>query len=481
MRHPHNLSHEHKFSTDMGLLIPVGNVEVLPGDTFIHGTSIYMRVAPLVNPVMHNVTIRLHHWFVPNRLLWDEWEKFIVGKDTNDMPKVTIGADDDLLDHFGVPPATGKQMSALPVRAYNLVYNEHYRDQDLQSEVGLDQKTVLRCAWEKDYFTTARDVPQQGEEILIPFQPGTRAPVLGIGPDDGGVSSVAVDINQTDGTTVSGQGWHQQGSGKGLQYLEGDSGYPDIWADLSAAEGGGISTTDLKQSMALATFAEVRSWRGSRYVDYLRYLGVNPGDARLDRPEFLGGGSQQINFSEVLATAEGTETNVGDMYGHGIAGLRARRYRRKFNEHGWVLSLMSVRPKTVYMDGIHRKFQRYDPMDYWQKEMEVMPWQDVKMPEIHHAGDADTVFGYVPKHDEYRHETSYVSGSFRDGPELDWHMARKFDTPPTLNGSFITCDPTDRIYQDTVMPELLCNAQHSIRAKRLVQTNSSIGKVFGNY
>lgn len=250
----------------------------------------------------------------------------------------------------------------------------------------------------------------------------------------------------------------------------------NVYADLAAATGG-IDLDDLRRSLALRRFQEARMRFGSRYIDYLRFLGVNPTDGRLDRPEYLGGGKQSISFSEVLATAEGQNTQVGDMYGHGIAGLRSRRYRKMFEEHGIVLSLISVRPKSVYMNAVHRKFTRVDAMDYWQRELEVMPWQTMYQSEVHGDGDPTLPFGYVPRFEEYRFGTSYVSGSFRSGPEKDWHLGRDFETPPVLNSSFIECNPSDRIFGDTQMPEILVNAYNSIRARRLVRRTASLSGI----
>lgn len=212
---------------------------------------------------------------------------------------------------------------------------------------------------------------------------------------------------------------------------------------------------------------------GERYEDYLRFLGVNPKDGRLDRPEYLGGSKERLDFSEVLATAEGTSTEVGDLYGHGIGAMRTRRYKKMFEEHGWVMSLLHVRPRTQYLQAMPRKFTRSDVMDYWQKELEVLPWQEVKETEIYAPGSSDNVFGYVPKFEEYRHAFDYVSGSFRS-TEKDWHMARDITSAPTLNSSFVECTPTDRIYADTSMPELLVTSWNDLKAMRLVRKNTSL-------
>lgn len=474
-----DLSHEHKLSFDMGQLVPIAAEEVLPGDTFIGSTSLLARVAPLVNPVMHRVSIRVHHWYVPNRLLDDNWEDFITGKDDElTVPQFELTAESlPLADHMGIAPKVGLRVNDLYFRAYRLIYNEMYRDQDLQEPVEDDDYSIRRCAWEKDYFTTARPTPTLGDPINLGFSTG-EVPVIGIGREgtQDGEQQPSPPLRLFGGETgtfdVSGK-FGKETTQDSLWARFDEDGHPDIVADLSNATGG-IDLDELRQTLAMRRFQEARMRFGSRYIDYLRFLGVNPSDGRLDRPEYLGGGKQDISFSEVLATAEGGGTQVGDLYGHGIAGLRSRRYRKMFEEHGIVLSLISVRPKTVYMNAVHRKFTRADLYDYWQKEMEVQPWQVMYESEVHQDGDPTKIFGYVPKHEEYRFGTSYVSGSFRDGPEKDWHMAREFQQPPTLNASFIECDPTDRIYGDKNMPDMLVNAYNRIRARRLVRRSASL-------
>lgn len=462
-----NLSSEHKLSTDMGLLVPVCTEEVLPGDTFIHSSSALARVAPLVNPVMHRCDMRIHHFFVPNRLLWDGWEGFITGRDDTTVPTVdpVAGGSFDLTDHMGVDREYTGLVNCLPIRAYNMIWNEFYRDQDLQAERAEDAVTLARCCWEKDYLTVARPSPQQGDAQTIPLGAG-EGQLKGLYRGASGTPSegTITPIGDTAGGNIA---------AADAQFIYKHNATP-VTIDFSTASGG-IDINDLRRSMALQRFAEARAMFGERYIDYLRFLGVNPSDGRLSRPEYLGGGRQVINFSEVLATAEGATSEVGDMYGHGIVATRSRRYRKMFEEHGWVMSLLSVRPKTVYQDGVPRKFTRLDAMDYWQKELEVLPWQEVKTLEVHYQGNLTDVFGYAPRYEEYRASQSFVSGSFRKGTEEDWHFARSFASLPTLNGSFVECTPTDRVYSDTNMPELLINVRNSILAKRLVRGTAQLG------
>lgn len=472
-----DLSHEHKLSCDMGQLVPVACEEVLPGDTFNAETRLLARVAPLVNPVMHKVELRVHHWFVPNRLLWDQWEGFITGNDeTAIMPTVqaSSAAETEVLSHMGAYPDQSLVYNALPIRAYNKIWNEYYRDQDLHQERDQDELRIARICWEKDYFTIARPSPQQGDPQTIGLQ-FQDAPVYGIGNANQNPNSAIGGIAETgqSGFDMTYQHRVNADQANTIRVETDASGIPMIYADMSK-QGGSFDIDELRRALALQRFAEARARFGSRYEDYLRFLGVNPKDGRLDRPEFLGGGKQNINFSEVLSTAEGANTNVGDMFGHGIASMRSRRYRKMFEEHGWVLSLLSARPTTVYLESVPRKFTRSENMDYWQRELETLPWQEVKQSEVRFDGSPDTTFGYVPRFEEYRHGYSYVSGSFRDGPEIDWHMGRTFSSAPTLNSSFVECTPTDRIYGDTGMAELLVNAYNSIKAMRLVRKNASI-------
>lgn len=461
-RSQHDLSFIHSLSLDMGYLVPLGAIDVLPGDSMRVAASVLARVAPLAKPVMHPVEIRVHNWFVPNRILWDDWEDFIVGNEAGaTYPTITpaTAADTALYDHMGVEPVTGVPLDALPIRAYNRIWNEFYRDQDLAAVRTEDQLDLARIAWGKDYFTTARANPQQGAAVEVGFSTGL------------------VGLTAPSGT----------GSTTSFQYDSIPTGTPDtevtvagdaLYADLSNATGG-IDINDLRNSISLQRIAEAREFFGSRYVDYLRWYGVNPSDGRLDRPEYLGGGKQMISFSEVLATAEGTNTDVGDLYGHGIAGVRQRPLRKMFEEHGWMISVMSVRPKGIYQNGIPRRFLRDEPTDYWHRELELLPWQSVSELEIYGGGSAANVFGYTPRYDEYRETMSYVSGSFRGGTEEDWTLSREFASAPTLNESFITCTPSDRIYSDSTMPELLCTANMNIKARRLVASNARMSNRAG--
>lgn len=473
-RSRHNLSHYHMTTFDMGYLVPVSNLEIIMGDSVRQVSAAMMRVAPLAAPVMHPVDVRLHHWFVPYRTIWDDWDDFITGAAATTFPTLTYTtgvSDYTLLDRMGVPDATNT-INALPIRAYNKIYNEFYRDQDLISAVAEDDLALKRIAWEKDYFTAARLTPQQGSAVSIPFEAGLTAPVVA----KTGAATAALIRKASDDTLMPSTGLAARGTGSGELYNDGNTigAYLDpngtLEADLASATGGGIDINEFRLAMAMQRHQEARNRYGDRIQDYLAYHGIRPRDGRLDIPEYLGGGKSTVSFSEVLSTSDSGVRDVGDMTGHGIASVRTRPFGRFFAESGIMMTLMSVRPKTIYANALHRKWLRSDKWDYWQKEAEELGPQEVLVKEAYAShGNATDVFGYNGRHDDFRRHPSYVSGAFRDSTDDFWHMARKLTSSPTLNQSFVECSPTDRIYLDTSEPEVRVMTAHDIKAKRLVR------------
>lgn len=462
----------------MGKLIPVACIEALPGDTFQHSTSMLVRMSPMLAPVMHPVVVRLHHWFVPNRLIWDEWESFITGGSDGLGDGATYPAygaitpsAGDLLDYFGVPlraQAAGA-LSTFPCRAYNKIYNEFYRDQDLISEVAEDSVTTQNVAWEKDYFTSCRPWAQKGPAVTIPL--GTSANIHH-NAADGAAISVYSDVHG---------GYYK--SAVGSTYLEGVNAAgaeaDKLYADLTNATAADI--TDFRRAFALQRYQEARAQFGSRYTEYLRYLGITPSDARLQRPEYLGGGKQTVAFSEVLRTGDGgtpsASTPIGELNGHGIAAMRSNRYRYFCPEHGQILTLMSIRPRSMYTDGITRMWSRRTKEDFYQKELELIGQQEVYNREVYAKGDSSDadIFGYQDRYSEYRHEPSKISGEFRSTLDY-WHLGRKFSDTPTLNSDFTDCDPDKRIFAEQTANSCWIMVSHSIQARRMVG-KKTIGKI----
>lgn len=478
-RNKFSLSHYKLFSANMGSLIPCGLTEVLPGDTIQQATSALVRCSPLMAPVMHPVNVRVHHWFVPFRLLWDEWEDFITGGPEGDsipdFPVIetlasTGFAVGSLADYLGVPPAVAsREVSALPFRAYAMIYNEWYRDQDLVSPVamskasGMDTTTnlnLLNAAWEKDYFTTSRPWTQKGPDITIPF--GTRAPVAtDTDADVFNVVSVATPNKSDPRHSLSVTAANQPV----VLHNPNTNEKTGLYADLTNASA--VNINDLREAFALQRYEEARARYGSRYTEYLRYLGVRSSDARLQRPEYLGGGKQTIQFSEVLQTAEG-DAPVGELRGHGIGAVRSNRYRRFFEEHGYVLTLISIKPKTIYAQGLARTWNRRVKEEFFQKELQHIGQQEVLNKELYFPHTSpDDVFGYQDRYDEYRRTESSIAGEFRT--TLDhWHFARIFGSNPALNAAFVTSNPTKEPFADQVSHSLYIMASHSIQARRLV-------------
>lgn len=507
-----SLSHYRLFSGRMGYMMPIGITECLPGDTFQQATSVFLRCSPLVTPVMHPVHVTVHHWFIPTRLLWNKWEDFITGgpdgMDASIMPTIKAPASGgfavgSLADYMAIPSGVPNlEVCALPFRAYALLYNECYRDQDLEQELplslesGLDtttNTTLQRCDWARDYFTTARPWPQKGPAVSVPVnltaagEPTITGTVTGNGSPtftatgSGGTVTSSLKTLTTSGTykgtggdvgmDVTGDLGDRKGYNAPLSWanpalkvnLQFQSGNPEL---------GSVDINQLREAFALQRFEEHRALYGSRYVEYLRYLGVKSSDARLQRPEYLGGSRQTIQFSEVLQTAPGGEDPVGALKGHGIGAMRTNRYRRFFEEHGYVLTIMMVRPISVYMQGLSRMWNRRVKEDYYQRELQHIGQQEVLTKELYAGNEQgptadDVVFGYQNRYDEYRWHESYVSGEFRNILN-SWHMARDFANEPTLNADFINAVPTTRIFAAQQNDTLYCMANHSIQARRLM-------------
>lgn len=501
-RSKHNLSYTRLLTGNMGELLPLGATEVLPGDSVQHATSVLVRFSPLLTPVMHPVHVRVHHWFVPYRLLWangidDSWEAFITGGhdglDASTFPTITFNnaAIGTLADYLGVTPlvASDRATSALWFRAYAEIYNQWYADEDLNTQLTIDRTggadtttntTLQNVCWEKDYLTSARPWTQKGPAVTLPL--GTSATVKTNATALFTGTQSAVQFNETDGTLPSGdrlvstgaagadtgrlfESDHTAATPVGLGF------YPNnLYADLSTATA--ASVNDLREALAIQRYEEARARYGSRYTEYLRYLGVRSSDARLQRPEYLGGGRQTVSFSEVLQTGVTTSgtpsTGVGSMLGHGLGAVRSNRYRRFFEEHGVILTLLSVLPKTMYVNATSRHLLKTTKEDYWQKELQHIGQQPVSFAETYTAHSTPTAtFGYQDRYDEYRRNESTVHGDFRTTLNM-WHLGRIFASDTTLNAAFVTSNPATRIFQSAAADTIWVMAHHSMQARRLV-------------
>ena len=498
-----NLSHERKMAMNMGMLYPMLVQDVIPGDRFRVKSEIMMRLAPMLAPVMHRVNVYTHYFFVPNRLVWDEWEDFITGgKNGTAAPvspyiNVTPALVEDsyfevgsLADFMGLPSISytspvndPAQISALPFRAYQMVYNEYYRDQNLSDPVSfvttsgavgdpdaIKLLTLRKRAWEKDYFTSALPWAQRGPAVTMPIEGVVTSSDVEYKP----ISNV-LDVNG-DPIAVPGPLGHDSTE------LLANYGAGDIPAQLQNIDEisvPGVSTTinDLRRSFALQKFLEKMARGGARYVEQiLTHFGVRSSDARLQRPEYLGGGRQPVVMSEVLSTFQADEGNPqGYMAGHGISVGNTNGFKRYFEEHGWVIGIVSVIPKTAYQQGIPRMFTRQDKYDYFWPDFAHIGEQEIKYRELFYnveaaAGTQSGTFGYTPRYAEYKYANSTVHGSMRNNLAY-WHMGRIFSagTPPQLNESFVMSDPTSRIFAVENAPEqLYVQLYNNVRAKRLM-------------
>ena len=502
------LSHYRLFSAKMGYIYPIACYEVLPGDTFRQSTSLFLRLAPLVTPVMHPVHVKIHSWYVPFRLLWEDWEDFRTrgpeGTDASEVPYITapeggfpVGS---LADYLGIPTGIdGLTVNAFAFRAYNYIFNENYRDERVQDELpwvmtgGADTTTSTALApspWGRDYFTTASPTPQTGPEVTIPVnfgdagQPTITGTVTGNGSPTFKASYNNLNITSQLKTQATGGSYNGLGGRVGVTST-GDFGdrdpaptQPLSWDDPALkvslnyqpgeASIGSINIADWREAMAMQRFEETRSLWGARYNEFLMDMGIRPSDARLQLPEYLGGGRQTIQFSEVLQTAPGGEDPVGALKGHGIGAMRTNRFRRFFEEDGIVLTFAMVRPIGVYMQGLHKMWSRRSFAEFYNYQFEHLSQQPVYTRELY-AGvtDKDKVFGYQNIYDDYRSIPSQVSGEMRTVLN-SWHMARDFSNEPVLNGDFMTSPPTNRIFAAQENDTLYCMAHHTIHSRRLL-------------
>lgn len=491
-----DLSHQKKLSGKMGELIPIFCVETVPGDEFKINTAQLLRMAPMLAPIFHQITVYQHFFFVPNRLLWDNWEGFITGGEdgTNSSvwPNVTSSGAivGNLADYLGVPENinTTLSISALPFAAYGTIYNEYYRDENLiikkdykcqdGNQAGpshLQQLSVGPClkrAWQHDYFTSALPWTQKGPEATIPL--GSSAPItFSNNPTVDQIYAVSgnwtfgntYNLKNDAGTNTAGNFKTDIGGGNFIESALDNSS--NLSTDLTNATAATIN--DLRSAFRLQEWLEKNARGGSRYIEsILSHFGVRSSDARLQRPEFLGGGSVPIQVSEVLQTApaSGGSTPLAEMAGHGIAVGSNANIEYRCEEHGFIMGIMSIMPKTAYQDGLNKMWSREDRFDYFWPEFAHLGEQEVLQKEIYaNTAAPDDTFGYVPRYAEYKYLNDSVHGELRTTLDF-WHLGRKFATDPALNQTFIECDPSDRIFAVQNQEHLYAIINHKVLAKR---------------
>jgi len=473
-----DLSHDVKMSMKMGNLTPVLVTECVPGDSFQIGCDSLIRFAPMVAPVMHRMDVSVHYFFVPNRILWDNWEKYIVDANTpNPLPFITY-ADDytaaqkKFLDYMGVPPNIGtgitQALNVLPMAAYQAIYNEYYRDENLVAEVPYqltdgdntgdvtDLVKMRQRAWEHDYFTASLPFAQKGTAVDIP-----------IGTLDGDVG-VNWNSTHTGSTTVMATSVVQQSIGGSPG--EGNVGSQLLIAKTSDLQIEPTTINDLRRAFRLQEWLEKNARGGTRYIEnILMHFGVRSSDKRLQRPEYITGLKTPVIISEVLNTSATAEEAQGNMAGHGVA-VSTGKYGNYFcEEHGYIIGIMSVMPQPAYQQGIPKTYLKSDPLDFFWPSFAHIGEQPVTNNELFaYTATAEDTFGYVPRYAEYKYQASRVAGDFRTILDY-WHLGRIFATQPSLNDTFIECTPEqcERIFavQDGE-DNLYCQIMHKIKAVR---------------
>lgn len=505
-----NLSHSVKLTSDLGQLVPVYLEEIVPGDKFRVKSDIMIRLAPMLAPVMHDVNVYMHYFFVPTRLLWNQWEEFITGgpEGTSNpvYPMLSIPTSQSsyvnpggLLDYLGCPTVrkgstfiNSYEVSALPARGYQFIYNEYYRDQNLEDPVPISLGaplsdgetlasllTLRQRAWEKDYFTSALPWPQRGDAVTIPLE--GSAPVVNTPGNtnsnilqayEGGKWQITVDgpVSSVGGRMSLS---NSEGSKLGARLVPNGS----LQADLSKASG--ITINDLRRSFALQRWLERNARGGSRLIEQiLSHFGVRSSDARLQRPEYLGGGRQPISFSAVIQTSAtqpdtGT-TPLAEMAGYGISVGSINQFTRFFEEHGYVYGILSIVPRSSYSQGMPKMFTKTSKFDYYFPSFAHLGEQEILNKEIYYSPDdygADDVFGYTPRYAEYKFKNSRVCGDFRDSLSF-WTLDRLFKSPPALNAKFVHVQPDEvnRIFAvtDSEVDKTRILVYHSVKANRLM-------------